>query len=126
MQASTWQMFGRYLVLGTTSQRHCRGLAEIKFKILNFFLSGTPIVFEVQTGQPSFSLQFLQRSTGWQLDGEASEVRKATEPRTEDKVKRPMVCMTCLNTYQSILSNQGGARQTHEVICIESATVTYF
>ena len=88
------------------------------------------------------------RPTFCQLDGEGgSEVESESEedrqgdapsstsfspssPPTptaqEVKVKQSMSCRTCFNTYQSILSNIGGARRTHEFVCFESATVTYF
>ena len=62
------------------------------------------------------------RSSFCQLDGEASEIK---EVRKKANVKRPMRCMICCNTYQSILSDQGGARRAHEGVCIEMATVTY-
>ena len=86
------------------------------------------------------------RPTFCQLDGEGgSEVESESEDRQGDapsptsssppspptpttpevKVKRPMMCYFCFNTWQSILSNEGVARQNHERICHEMVTVTY-
>ena len=51
-------------------------------------------------------------------------------PRTpttpEVKLKRPLKCWFCFNTWQSILSNEGEARQLHERICHKLVIVTYF
>ena len=88
------------------------------------------------------------RPTFCQLDGEGgSEVKNENEVRQGDaqspsssspsppptpttpkvKVKRPMMCWTCLNTWQSILSNDGKARQLHERVCQDNElfTVTF-
>ena len=89
------------------------------------------------------------RPTFCQLDGEGgSEVESESEDRQGDapsptsssppsppispptpttpevKVKRPMMCPTCYNTWQSILSNEK-VRRGHEMFCHEMVTVTY-
>ena len=86
------------------------------------------------------------RPTFCQLDGEGGseldcEVRQGdaqspsssspspppTPTTPEVKVKQPMMCWTCLNTWQSILSNDGKARQLHERVCQDNElfTVTF-
>ena len=63
------------------------------------------------------------RSSFCQLDGDAREVKET--------MKTTLCCTICYHTFQSILSNQGGARRSHESCTqispglIEVATVTY-